>query len=523
MAIRPLLTRLQPLSLHEIRTNGMAEGFNFLMGISSNNLWASAIHDTASCREDNAIDLKSKLLSLVHPRRSATSVLQNWASEGRKVSIYDLRGISKQLVQRGRCKHALEVMKWMEAQERFQVSETDHALRLELTIKASTLKEAEDYFTKLPNIASQKASYLHLLNSYVKEKATEKAESLMIKMNNFGAIVTPHPFNSMMKLYIATSQFDLVLSIISRMKQTKIPKNVLSYNLWMSASYELYGITSVEKIFDEMVDDKNVKVGWSSLCTLANIYMKLGLNEKAALALRDAEKKLSLYNHFGYFFLITNYASLKDKKGVIRVWEACKRVDRNFTCANYMCIMLCLVKLGDVEEAEKIFVEWESQCVRYDVRVSNILLGYYVRNNLMKKAEVLHCQTLEKGGCPNYKTWEILMEGYVRNKDTEKAVFTMKNAFKMLKHCDWRPSPVIVESILELLDKSGNLEDGMWFLNVLRDLNLANLYVYQILIKMHIAKGKPIVEIVKMMEDDEVIMDDETMTLVEASQIGELS
>lgn len=414
-------------------------------------------------------------------------------------------------------------MKWMEAQPRFHISETDHALRLELTIKASTLTEAEDYFTKLPNIASQKASYLYLLSSYVKEKDTKKAESLMMKMNSYGANVTPHPFNSMMKLYIATSQFELVLKIISQMKQSKIPRNVLSYNLWMTASFELYGVKYVNMVYDEMVNDKNVKVGWSSLCTMANIYMKSGLIDKASLALRDAENKLSSYNHFGYFFLITNYASLKDKEGVMRVWEACKRVDRKLTCANYMCIMLCLVKLGDVKEAEKIFVEWESQCIRYDVRVSNILLGCYVRDNLMDKAEALHLQTLEKGGCPNYKTWEILMEGYVRNDNMEKAVFAMKNGFKMLKHCDWRPSPAIVESVLEYLEKSGNLDDGKWFLKVFKDLNLASLRVYKVLIRMYVAKGKAVSEIVKLMEDDKIDMDDETVTLVEASQTGALS
>ncbi|KAL9993134.1 putative tetratricopeptide-like helical domain superfamily [Helianthus debilis subsp. tardiflorus] len=495
-------------SLHVIRTNGIAEGFNFLRGISSNNLWAYSFHDQTSYRDNNDTDLKSKLLSRVHPRRSATSVLQNWVSEGRKVSIYDLREVSKQLVERGRYKHALEVMKWIEGQDRFQISESDHALRLELTIKASTLQEAEDYFTKLPNIASQKASYLHLLNSYVKEKAVEKAESLMNKMNSLGANVTPHPFNSMMKLYIATSKFDLVLSVISQMKETKIPRNVLSYNLWMSALHALYGVESVDKVYDEMVRDKNVKIGWSTLCTLANIYMKSGLNERANLALKDAESKLSSYNHFGYFFLITNYTSLKNKEGVIRMWEACKRVDRKLTCANYMCIMSCLVKLGDVKEAERIFAEWESQCVRYDVRVSNILLGAYVGDNLMEKAEALHARTLEKGGCPNYKTWEILVEGYVRNGSMETAVFAMKNALRMSKHCVWRPSPAIVESVLEYVEKSRNLEDGKWFLEVLRDLNLADLRVYRLLIRMHVDNGKPIGEIVKMMEDDKVDMEE---------------
>ncbi|KAI3685244.1 hypothetical protein L6452_34482 [Arctium lappa] len=516
MAIRSLLTHLRIYcSSREMRTNGVAKRFNFLRGISSNTL--SAIPSQPS-KDSNNIDLVTQLLFLKHPRRSATSVLQNWDSKGQKVSIYDLRHISKQLVRRGRYKHALEVMKWMEDQEHFKISEADHALRLQLIIKLNPLKEAEDYFAQIPTIASQKASYLHLLNSYVTEKATEKAESLMLKMNTFNANITPHPFNSMMKLYIATSKFELVLSIISQMKQNRIPRNVLSYNLWMSACNEVYGVEHVEKIHEEMVNDTHVKVGWSSLCTLANIYMKSGLIEKATLALRNAEDKLSVNNRFGYFFLITNYASLRNKAGVLRLWESCKRVDGKLTCANYMCMVLSLVKIGDVKEAEKVFVEWESRCRRYDVRVSNILLGAYVRDGLMEKAEKFHVRTLEKGGCPNYKTWEILVEGYVRSQKMEKAIVAMKEMFKMLKHCDWRPSRAMIESILGYFEVNGKLEDAKRYLTVLREFNLASLNVYRTLIRMHVARKEPTDEILEMMEDDKIDMDGETTNLVHDSQ-----
>lgn len=54
-------------------------------------------------------DLKNRILKLVLPRRSATTVLQNWVDEGRRVSLPELRRISKVLLKRQRFKHALEV------------------------------------------------------------------------------------------------------------------------------------------------------------------------------------------------------------------------------------------------------------------------------------------------------------------------------------------------------------------------------------------------------------------------------
>ncbi|GMP45814.1 hypothetical protein CsSME_00014195 [Camellia sinensis var. sinensis] len=458
-------------------------------------------------------DLKNRVLGLVFPRRSATIVLQNWVDEGHKVSIFELRRISTQLMKFQRYKHALEIFTWMEARNGYRISPADHAIRLELIIKVHDLREGEEYFASLPNTASQKAASLTLLHSYVKERATEKAEALMVKMNSLGLTVSPHPFNEMMKLYMATSHFVKVPSVILQMKQNNIPRNVLSYNLWMGACGEVSGVASAEMVYKEMVNDKDVEVGWSTLSTLANIYLKSGFHDKATLALQYAEKKLSTTNRLGYFFLITLYASLNNKDGVLRLWDSCKAVKGRVTCSNYMCILLCLVKLGDIEKAEKIFKEYESGCRKYDIRVSNVLLGAYMRNGLMEKAESLHLRTLERGGCPNYKTWEILMEGWVTSQDMDKAVNAMKKGFAMLKHCDWRPSPALVVAIAEFFEKSGNFEDAKWYLKVIRRLGLASLPVYKSLLRVHASAQQPAQEIFEMMKKDEIDIDDEASAL----------
>jgi pentatricopeptide repeat protein len=69
------------------------------------------------------------------------------------------------------------------------------------------------------------------------------------------------------------------------MKQNNVPRNVLSYNIWISACGEVSGIASAEMVYKEMVNDKNVQVGWSTLSTLANVHKKAGLVDKATLVL----------------------------------------------------------------------------------------------------------------------------------------------------------------------------------------------------------------------------------------------
>ncbi|KAJ9166518.1 hypothetical protein P3X46_021258 [Hevea brasiliensis] len=461
-------------------------------------------------------NLKKEILRLNLPGESAIPVLQNWVDNGRKITVSELRYISGILAKSRRYNHALEIFRWMDTRNNFHMSAADHAVKLELIMKVHGLREAEEYFKLLPNSATRKAASFPLLHGYVKERDTVKAEALMKNLNDLGLIVSSHPFNEMMKLYMATSQYEKVLFVIQQMKHNKIPLTILSYNLWMNSCGEVSKVTDAEMVYREMVNNKNVEVGWSTLSTLANIYIKAGLVDKAFLALENAERKLSTNDHLGYFFLITQHASLKNKEGVRRLWKASKGVGGRISCANYMCILSCFVKVGDLIEAERVFMEWESNCRNYDIRVSNVLLGAYVRNGLINKAESLHLRTLERGGCPNFKTWEILMEGWVQSQKMDKAIIAVKQAFSMLNHCKWRPSHGILVAIAEYLEKNRNFEDANHYVQDIHHLGLASLPLYKILLRMHLHAGKAASDILQMMEKDKIEMDNETSSLVQA-------
>ncbi|PHT60051.1 hypothetical protein CQW23_02414 [Capsicum baccatum] len=455
--------------------------------------------------------MEKRILKVVSSGVKTKSVLENWVDEGGRVSMNELRVITRKLIKRRRFGPALEILNWMETQHSSQMTPYDYARRQELTVKEHGTIEAERYFESLTSTFSLKAASLPLLRCYVEERSTEKAEAFMLKINKLGLALSPHSFNEMLKLYKATSQYQKIPSVILLMKQNRITLNILSYNLWMEACGELSGVESAEMVYKEMLSDQNVEVGWSSLSTLANIYKKAGLTDKAILALKTAEKKISNSNHYPYFFLITQYTSLNNKDGVYRVWKASKAVNSPLTCANYMCILSSLVKLGDMREAERIFVEWESQCRTYDIRVSNILLGGYMRNGSVGKAESLHLRTLEKGGCPNSKTWEILVEGWLRSQQMDKAIDALKNGLAALKDYEWRPSPSIAVAISEYFKETKNFEKAIEFLATLRHFGLAYLQVYKSLLRMQTSGEESSLYILEMMQNDGIDMDDEMM------------
>ncbi|KAI9106409.1 hypothetical protein K1719_021937 [Acacia pycnantha] len=398
------------------------------------------------------------------------------------------------------------------------MSSVDYGAKLELIIKIHGLMEAEKYFLRLADISAQKATYLQLLREYVRDRDTNKAEAFMQKLYDLGLVVSPLPYNEMMKLYVATYEYNKVPLVIQQMRRNKVPFDILSYNLWMNACNEGEGrgVAAAEMVFREMKNDQNVEVGWSSLATLADVYLKAGQSEKAILVMRNAEKKLSTCNRLGYFFLMTLYASLKEKEGVLRLWKASKLVGGRITCVNYMCVLSCLVKLGDITEAEIIFMEWESNCQNYDIRVSNVLLGAYMRNGMMEKAESLHRHALERGGRPNYKTWEILVEGYVKSEKMNKAVVTLKRALSMLKNCNWRPPQELLLAIAEYFEKHGNFEDANEYVIDIHSSGLGSLSLYKVLLRMHLSASKPPIHILEMMEKDNVRMNNETLAILKA-------
>lgn len=409
----------------------------------------------------------------------------------------------------------MQIFMWMESRSSFQASAADQAAKLDLIIKVDSIANAEIYLEQISNHASKKAACLPLLHYYVKEKELGKAEALLAKLCNLDFIVNPHPFNEIMKLYAATGQFKKVIYVIRYMKRNKVPLNVLSYNLWMNACGDVSDFASLEMIYKEMMGDKNVETGWSTYCTLANIYTRYGLVDKALTALRIAENKLSIKKRLGYSFVMTNYAALGDKEGVLRLWEFSKRVPGKIPCANYMSVISCLVKLGDISEAERVFRVWESQCWKYDIRVPNILLGAHMRNGCMEKVELLFFHALKKGANPNYKTWEILMEGWLKNKQMDKAMEAMKKGLSMLKHCIWRPPLEILLAVAEYYEEFQNVDDAKRFVKVLRRLHLMNLRLYKSFVRIYIKAKRATPNILKMMARDGIEPDEEIRLLIQ--------
>ncbi|OMP07833.1 hypothetical protein CCACVL1_01212 [Corchorus capsularis] len=113
---------------------------------------------------------------------------------------------------------------------------------------------------------------------------------------------------------------------------------------------------------------------------------------------------------------------MADKDGVHRIWKKMKSSFRKMNDAEYTCMISSLVKLGDFEEAEKLYSEWESVSGTGDARVPNILLAAYINGDQMEKAENFYQRIVEKGEV--FKKLEELGD----TEGVEKLLVVLRNA-----------------------------------------------------------------------------------------------
>lgn len=461
--------------------------------------------------------LYKRISELGDPNLSVFTVLQHWINEGRGTKKSELQRIVKQLRKYRRYKHALEVSEWIASRRNYQLAPSDCAIRLDLIAKVHGIVSAEKFFERLPDEAKNKLTLGALLNAYVNENMTAKAEAIMEKLKELGYAIDTLAYNSMMKLYMNTHRFEKVPLMIQEMKKNDIPLDKFSYSIWLNC-VAMSDVNKMEQVIDEVKHVNNVNTDWTIYSTLAAAYVKAGILDKAESTLEEVKNKMPQSDRSAYEYLITLYASVGKRDEVYKVWHSLKLIFPKPKNRSYICLLSSLVKMGDVEGAEQIFKEWESVCVRYDIRMANICLKAYVKKGLLEKAESLLGNIIEKGGEPNFNTWEILAEGCLQNGKFEQAVAALKKSVSVGKFVQWKPKPVNVLAILKHFETHCDVESAEDLLNLLRDLNCVDIEMCNSLIRTYAKSGKADPGIFELMERYKVNRSEETDMLLKQTR-----
>ncbi|KAM6547835.1 hypothetical protein CsatB_019511 [Cannabis sativa] len=427
---------------------------------------------TAATIDDRFRDGKMRsLYRRISPNLHSVSilpVLDQWIEEGQKVNRFDLVGIINELRHYKRYNHALEVCMWMSDNRYYPITYTDVAIRLDLISKVHGIKEAENYFNDIPMQLKVAEVYSALLNCYAYAKQVVEAEATMQQMKGLGFASTALPYNVLLNLYYQTENREKIDSLMKEMDKKGIRYNKFTYSIWLSSYVADTNVTGIDNVLKKMSSDSEVTVDWLIYSVAANGYIKAGLVEKSLAMLKKSEELMLTAKKLSSAFecLLTQYAAIGKKEEVLRLWEHFK-IKHEVYNKGYLSMITSLLKLDDIESANKIFDEWESKKAKYDIRIPNSLIGGYCRKGLLVEAKTLVDRVISANEKPNAKTWNHFTTGYIMHNQIDKAVEALKEEI-LVAEPRQKPSKDNLVACLEFLKGKGDIEGAEEIIRLLK-------------------------------------------------------
>lgn len=347
-------------------------------------------------------DLTSRIMRLRLPKRSAINVLHRWVSEGNRITISDLRQISKDLRKSQRYKHALEISEWMVTHDEFELSDSDYAVRIDLMTKVFGVDAAEHYFEGLPPSVKTCETYTALLHSYAASKLTEKAEDLFDRIMESNLSLSALTYNELMTLYMSVGQLEKIPLVAEEMKRQKVELDLYTYNLLVSSSAAGLNIDEVRHILDEMKLQSGLNESWLRYVNLARVYISSGHFVNSDFnSLVESEKGITQREWITYDFLIILYGGLGNKDKLDQIWKSLILTKQKMIGRNYACIISSYLILGHLKEVGDIIDQWKQLTTAdFDSTICNRILRGFVKVGLTERAATLHMLLAEKG-CDN--------------------------------------------------------------------------------------------------------------------------
>lgn len=334
----------------------------------------------------------------------------------------------------------------------------DRAMQMDLIGKVQGLNAAETFFHELNEEEKNEKTYGALLNCYVREGLADKSISLMQKMEELGFVTSTLTFNDLMCLFNRTGQLEKIPEVFSLMKKKGLHPDNYSYRICMNAFGAKSDLKNMEMLLEEMKAVPHLKMDWTTYSTVASLYMKFGLKEKAIFYLKKLEDK-TFRNAVAYNHLISHYASLGNKDEMKRFWALQKVACKKQLNRDYINMLGALVKLNELEEAKNLVEEWNASCKFYDFRVPNVLVIGYCKNRLIEKAEALIEGIISKGKTPSPNSYGIIASAHLDEGNMEKSSEFLKKALAVKgENPDWRPKPLLVSKILNWVRDKGDVE-----------------------------------------------------------------
>ncbi|CAE6141351.1 unnamed protein product [Arabidopsis arenosa] len=453
-----------------------------------------------------------KLSSLGTRGGKMEETLNQFVMEGVPVKKHELIRYAKDLRKFRQPQRALEIFEWMERKE-IVFTGSDHAIRLDLIAKTKGLEAAETYFDSLDASIKNQSTYGSLLNCYCVEREEEKAKAHFDNMVDLNHVSNSLPFNNLMAMYLRLGQPEKVPALVVAMKQKNITPCDITYSMWIQSCGSLKDLDGVEKVLDEMKAEGEGISSWDTFANLAAIYIKVGLYDKAEEALKSLENKMNPHIRDCYHFLISLYAGIANASEVYRVWDLLKKRHPNVNNSSYLTMLQALSKLNDIDGIKKIFTEWESTCWTYDMRMANVAISSYLKQNMYEEAEAVFNGAMKKCKGQFSKARQLLMMHLLKNDQADLALKHFEAAVLDLDK-NWTWSSELISSFFLHFEEAKDVDGAEQFCKTLTKWSPLGSETYTLLMKTYLSAGKACPDMKKRLEEQGIQVDEEQECLL---------
>lgn len=174
-----------------------------------------------------------------------------------------------------------------------------------------------------------------------------------------------------------------------------------------------------------------------------------------------------------------------------------------------------MMRLDELEEAEKVLKEWESSGNCYDIRVPSAVIIGYIEKGLCEKAETLLGNLMEKGKLLAPNIWGRLVRAYIERGEIGNALESLKTALSEHDASEGHKlQDKVIIQILRLIGEKGSSADAESVLHLLRSKLSLKRQMYHTLLKSCINAGKEVDWLLNAMKLDNYEEDDEILKIL---------
>ncbi|MED6126768.1 hypothetical protein PIB30_081706 [Stylosanthes scabra] len=441
---------------------------------------------------------QSEIFKLISssPSTSVDVLMDKWVEDGKELSRQEISlamGILR------RCKmysKALQLSEWIVSKSQLEVSERDHATRVDLIAKLRGLHEAEMYIETIPESFKGETVYQTFLANCVAQNNKNKAEATFNKMKELKFPLTSFTWNQLLLLYKRHDK-KKIADVLLMMENENVKPSPFTYKILLDAKGQSNDIAGMDLIVETMKAE-GVEPDIRTKAVLVGHYISAGLKEKAEDVLKEMEGENLKENSWVGRYLLPLYANLGKADEVVRIWEVCRanlRIDQGLAAIE------AFGKLKKVNEAEAIF-EMLSGRWKLNSKNCSVMLKVYANNKMVAKGKDLIKRMADSGCRIGPYTWDDLVKLYIQAGEVEKADTVLQKAV-MLNQV--KPLMSSYLAIMEQYAKRGDVHNTEKILHKMKQAGYTyRLRQYQVLVQAYINAKLPAYGIRDRMKADNI-------------------